>query len=357
MLAAAMLAMSFAFTACGNLDNPLEELSGGGGSGGSSTINATSLALDAILRLDKTTPQVLTPTVTPSDAAITWESSDEAVATVDATGKVTPIAAGTVTIKATSGDLSATSTVYVYDEIHNINTGGDVTVTSGESWLIEGDKDTPVVKFIQIGNGAKVTLNGINIKLYIDCLGDATITLADGSENTVNVSSLYKAGIKVGPTDKTLTIDAETAGTGKLTVKGGGQAAGIGTNNADYGSVSGGNITINGGTVIAQGGDQAAGIGTGDSESGNNACGDITINGGTVTATGGSYAAGIGTGNAVPGYSQTCGNITIGTGVTSVTATKGSSAPNSIGVGDAGLSDTQTCGTITIDPSANVTQN
>ena len=53
---------------------------------------------------------------------------------------------------------------------------------------------------------------------------------------------------------------------------------------------SGGNITVNGGTVTATGGEGGAGIGGGEGESGRN----VTINGGTVTATGGKYGAGIG---------------------------------------------------------------
>ncbi len=78
-----------------------------------------------------------------------------------------------------------------------------------------------------------------------------------------------------------------------------------------------------------------------------------------VNATGGSCGAGIGAGYSYQ-YSgtaiQTCGDISITADVTSVTATKGSSSPNSIGKGLAG-GGTQNCGTITIDPSANVTEN
>ena len=249
LMVATLLALPLTFTSCEDILGEWSKPTPATAGGGSSTINATSLALDAILRLDKTTPQVLTPTVTPSDAAITWESSDEAVATVDATGKVTPIAAGTVTIKATSGDLSATSTVYVYDEIHNINDGGSVVVGDDESCLIEGN-GTAVANSITIGEGGKVTLKGINITQQILCTGDATIILADGSENTVDVSTTYdKAGIKGGDTG-TLTIEAETAGTGKLTAKGGEKAAGIGTGEDQ----TCGAITINGGVIKATGG-------------------------------------------------------------------------------------------------------
>ncbi|MBQ4212427.1 MAG: hypothetical protein II651_04570, partial [Selenomonas sp.] len=99
-------------------------------------------------------------------------------------------------------------------------------------------------------------------------------------------------------------------------------------------------ITISGGTVKATGGTDAAGIGSG---TGTEGCGAITISGGTVTATGGNGngGAGIGTGN-----DGSCGNITITTGVTKVTATKGSSADNSIG--KATNHGNGNCGTVTI---------
>lgn len=55
---------------------------------------------------------VLTVTVAPEDAddkSITWSSSDEATATVDAEGKVTAVAPGTATITATANDGSGVS--------------------------------------------------------------------------------------------------------------------------------------------------------------------------------------------------------------------------------------------------------
>ena len=317
-----VFSLAFTLTSCWNFDNPLEEMSGSGSGGsgdggGSSTVNATSLALDAILRLDKTTPKALTPTVTPSDADITWTSSDETIATVDATGKVTPIKVGKVTIKATSGDLSAISNVIVYDKIVDISSGA-VTVTANEEWLIEGN-GTAVANGITIGDGATVTLNGININNNnITCSGNATIILADGSENKVTEQS-YKAGIQIGGTGTTLTIDAETVGDGQLTVQGGNKSAGIGTAHAQSGTSTGGNIVINGGTVKATGGTNAAGIGTG--------CSDQA---------------------ALP-TSNTCGAITIGAGVKSVTATKGSGSPNSIGKGASEHGGNQTCGDIYFD--------
>ena len=316
------------------------------------TVAVTGLTLNkANLRFDKNvlTAQTLTATVLPleaTDKSVTWTSSDETVATVDANGQVTPKAKGIATITATTtdGGKKATSTVYVYDKIVDINDGA-ASVTAGESWLINGN-GTKVANGITIGAGATVTLNGINITKGIECLGDATIILADGSTNTVIGSSL-KAGIVVGPSGTTLTIDAETAGDGKLNVTGGSQSAGIGTGYNYSSDFTCGAITINGGEITATGGSCSAGIGTALTIAKNSTCGAITINGGTVTATGGNYAAGIGTGQA-DGKSNTCGAIAIGTGVTRVTATKGISSPNSIGKGqNKGYIQKQKCGTIT----------
>ena len=191
---------------------------------------------------------------------------------------------------------------------------------------------------------AGVTINGENNESYgwagITCLGDATIILEDGTENTVkgfhkNYPGIHVPGDIDPANNKTLTIK----GTGSLTASSNGQGAGIG---GGY-NINCGNIIIEGGTVEATGGVSFAGIGSG----GYRSCGNITISGGTVTATGGYGAAGIGSGD-----SGTCGDITITTGVTQVTATKGSDAPNSIGAGGG----TGTCDTVTIE-SANVTQN
>ncbi len=58
----------------------------------------------------------LTATVSPDDVTdptVTWTSSDEAVATVDATGKVTAVAPGEATVTAACGEAKATCAVTV----------------------------------------------------------------------------------------------------------------------------------------------------------------------------------------------------------------------------------------------------
>ena len=238
---------------------------------------------------------------------------------------------------------------------------------------------------ITIADGATVTLKDVNINgsgtwtsgnyAGITCAGDATITL-EGT-NTVKGFADGYPGIFVS-SGKTLVIN----GTGELiassngTYDTGSGGAGIGggdnmncgnieiqsgtvtaTGNQYGAGIGGGqsancgNITISGGTVTATGGYRAAGIGggrrgTSGTKGGydSGSCGNITISGGTVTATGGQNAAGIGggRGNNV-NYKTSCGTITITSGVTSVTATKGDGADNSIGAGNVG-----TCGTVTI---------
>ena len=216
---------------------------------------------------------------------------------------------------------------------------------------------------VTIAQGATVTLKNVNINADgrwggegmawpgIECEGDATIVLAEGTTSTVRGISDRYAGISV-PSGHTLTL----RGPGTLNAIGGSWSAGIGasynlfegcgniviesgTINATGGSEHGagigntidnpcGDITITGGTVTATGlAESAPGIGAGENAGpfGIN-CGKITITGGTITATGGANAAGIGNGNGTQ-----IDAITITTGITSITATHGNGVANAIG--------------------------
>lgn len=80
------------------------------------TTKVESITLDkteGILNVGNTV--TITATVTPEVAtnpAVTWSSSDESVATVDETGKITAVATGNATITATSEDDSSVSANY-----------------------------------------------------------------------------------------------------------------------------------------------------------------------------------------------------------------------------------------------------
>ena len=273
---------------------------------------------------------------------------------------------------------------------------GQTYQSSPTMTALDEDNSKPLYKItatsdVTIPDGKTVVLSGVNISGgSITCDGSVTMILMGA--NTVTATD-NNAAIKIGGPGTTLTI----TGSGSLTAQGGLEAAGIGTDRNENGELSFGNIVINGGTVTATGGKEGAGIGTGlaqgqfnntsitcgditinggtvtaigglygagigtgptmsDGGSASITCGDITINGGTVTATGGGYGPGIGTGVFLKYGSESasngCGAITIGAGVISVTATKGSSySPNSIGKGYA-YGGTQNYGTITIGGDA-----
>lgn len=86
---------------------------------------------------------VLVATVLPSNAtdkAVSWISSDSAVATVDENGKVTAVAKGNAVITATAGDFSATCDVKVMQKTEDIILPESVTITGMPTRLRKGDK-------------------------------------------------------------------------------------------------------------------------------------------------------------------------------------------------------------------------
>lgn len=169
--------------------------------------------------------------------------------------------------------------------------------------------------------------------------GDVKLILADDATLTVE-GDYSKAGIYV-PVGSSLTIYAQSAGTGAILATGGSGAAGIGGNRGpmedeepDEGTC--GTVVINGGIITATGGDWAAGIGGGSSGNG----GTVTINGGVVTATGVSGGAGIGGGAFKDG-----GSVTVNGGT--VTAVGGAySATIAAGIGGGVFASSQ--GTLSI---------
>ena len=228
---------------------------------------------------------------------------------------------------------------------------------------------------ISIAENATVTLRNATIDFGasdtyewagITCKGDATINLE--GINVVKVNNV-NPGIYVA-TGKTLTIDGQDslfvcsngngAGIGgglglscgnivieggKIEVRGGEMAAGIGSGPAYQSSSTCGAITINGGSVTARGGQYGAGIGSGTAYGVVNSCDSIAIIGGNVIAYGGKYAAGIGSGYAVQANSS-CGNIDISGTTANVTVYGGELGPG-IGAG-LGMQATSQCQDITI---------
>lgn len=102
------------------------------------TVTEITVELDkSILSLEVGETSTLTATVTPEilNSTVSWKSSDSSVVTVDESGKITAIGAGTATITATVGSCSVSCTVTVGTEVINY----DVTpnINGGASKLYE----------------------------------------------------------------------------------------------------------------------------------------------------------------------------------------------------------------------------
>ncbi|MBO5319267.1 MAG: hypothetical protein J6B01_05600, partial [Ruminococcus sp.] len=215
--------------------------------------------------------------------------------TFDIDWGITVSAADAATVGAFEVTTDGTNgTDYTYENgVLTINTPTALTIKNT-------NPSTPTTDRIEVADdvSANITLAGVNIdvssqsntaafKIADNSAGNVTITLADGTTNTLksgnNCAGLQKNG-EYSETLGKLTI----TGTGTLTATGGESGAGIGGGFEGNGS----NIEISGGKVTATGGDYGAGIGGGDGCDGSY----ITISGGEVTATGGESGAGIGGG-------------------------------------------------------------
>ena len=258
-------------------------------------------------------------------------------------------------------DLKVTGTDLTYGVDYTYDDDVLTVLSSKEITIENTDKDTPTDNTITVAKdvSANIILAGVNIDVANTgvvgkysgsaafCIpsysqGDVTVTLKDGTENTLK-SGVSRAGLEksgTGDSIGTLTIK----GSGTLNTYGGNDGTGIGA--AYDSSKSCANIIIESGTIVANG--SAAGIGGAKNGSGTKitikggnitaksnwggagigggykgAGSDITVSGGEVNATGGKNGAGIGGGSNGAGS-----NITVSNG--KVTATGGE---NGAGIG------------------------
>ena len=350
------------------------------------TVLVTGITLDKT-ELDMTIddePVTLVAKVIPegaTDKTVTWSSSNDRVATVDANGKVTAVGNGEATITAKAGDKTATCTVKVTvfatgitldktnltmevvdapvkltakvtpdgaidgavtwssdkTDVATVDANGNVTaVGNGEAKITAKASDysatctvkvTNTVTLSKLDRGVKFTVkNGYILTGILG--GKCMISIADGATVTLDNVNI------VGGIGRTIIF--KYAG---ITCEGNATIILVGTNYVkgfhDYypgiQPAEGKTLTIKGSGSLTAKSEEAPGIGSAYKIN----CGNINIEGGTIAAFGGSDAAGIGSVNL-----STCGNITISGGT--VDATGGSKGPG-IGSGPAAY-----CGNITI---------
>ncbi|MBR5175165.1 MAG: Ig-like domain-containing protein [Bacteroidales bacterium] len=162
------------------------------------SINKTTLSLT------EGGSETLTATVAPDNAtnkAVSWKSSDTGVATVDNSGKVTAVKAGSATITVTTNDGSKTATCSVSVASKT------VSVTA-----ISLDKTT-----LELAEGAEETLKATITP------ADATnqvVTWSTSDHNVANVSDGKVTAVKAGEATITVTTsDGGKTATCKVTVK------------------------------------------------------------------------------------------------------------------------------------------
>jgi len=174
---AILLGLTMCLTSCeGTLDDIFGEWSRpthgtSDGTKPDSQGNLTSISIaPTTLELAAGETGQLTATVDPSGTAVTWSSDKEEVATVDANGLVTAVAAGIATITAKAGDKTATCEVTVTANpaatplTMEAITAGTIKVTSpksGMQYSLNGGAKTAVTTdAITVAVGDKVAFYG-----------------------------------------------------------------------------------------------------------------------------------------------------------------------------------------------------
>ncbi|MGO4730158.1 immunoglobulin-like domain-containing protein [Paenibacillus sp. 2KB_22] len=171
------------------------------------------------ISLDKTTLSIvegqsgqLTATVLPANAtkkAVTWSSSNPAVATVSATGQVTAVAAGTagITVTTVDGGFSSSATVTVTPLVEP-TAPGEVTrpsVTAGNQkltlkWSNPDDSDLVAIKITGLGNTEFKTVTLNHAASSYEVTGLANGTRYEFRITTVNAAGNESAGVVVSGT-------------------------------------------------------------------------------------------------------------------------------------------------------------
>ena len=161
----------------------------------------------------------LTTQITPAEAAddkLTWSSNKTSVATVDANGKVTAKAAGTVTITVkTSNNKTSTCTITVKDieatgvTVNPTTTTLEVGKTQTVTAKVAPDKASQAVTWTSSNsNVASVDAKGV---ITAKAVGTATITAKTTNGKTASVTVTVKA---VEATSVTITASANSCSVG-----------------------------------------------------------------------------------------------------------------------------------------------
>lgn len=300
ILAATMLALPIVFTSCDDIlgewsrpaPNPVVPTPEPKSAGtiGYAEASIQKAAHDKV----KTFTNALTLT---GDGTVSYESSNSAVASVDATGMVTLTGtAGTTTIKAKVADSDA----YTYATNEASYT---LEVIDGYRFLKWDDATKQLVADIETNyqeitsstttwDGSKVLVvkdADVSITTNITLSGNTTIILCDGAKLTTgsingssNALTIYGQSAQTGKLiAQAPAVESGISGTSELNIHGGDVEA-IGASDSQGIIIAGGTINVYGGKLTARGG--YAGILNNGSVSAN-----INVLGGMLEAYGGNF--------------------------------------------------------------------
>ena len=174
---------------------------------------------------DGTSTGQLTATIAPDNAtneAVTWSSSNDAIATVDASGAVTPVAAGTATITATTHDGNFTDssavTVAAQDTVTSptITTqpaNQTVTAPATATFTVAADNGGGTLSYKwQIASAESDSFTNISSATDASYTTPATTANMSGTQYRVVVTN--SAG---GVTSSVVTLSVNAAGTYDIT--------------------------------------------------------------------------------------------------------------------------------------------
>ena len=264
---------------------------------------------------------------------LTYGSSNPAVASINEFGYVTTHSRGEATITAYYGPMTATCKVTVTESVDGMTHVLDDVIAGFRAengdiltgYLMDNYK-------IEIADGATITLDNASISFYshggevyqnnspytwagLTCLGDATIILKDDTYNSVEPFAKNYPAIFV-PEGKTLTIQGESKGSGRLALETVGESASIGgilNDDEEPIQTPGGNLVVKSGIIEAHG--VIGGVANAN-------FGDITIEGGEINLLHLGYSSDYFNAGLGAGPWATCGNITI-TGGKIISSEKG----------------------------------
>lgn len=178
-------------------------------------LSVTSITLDKTeLSLYTGDSETLTATIEPDNAtnqAVTWESSDPNVATVDENGKVTAVAAGKAIITATTADGGKTATCQVKVTQSTYSITADITTLDFGSVYIGYTRPTAQTVTITNTGNRPQTLDQptSTTNFVVGTLSKMELAAGEGATFTVQP----KAGLAVGTYSENITVSSSEGAT------------------------------------------------------------------------------------------------------------------------------------------------